>query len=43
MTLGEFTPLAALGKSPGAFFTDPNRSPCRPAPVSHDEKMNRFQ
>ena len=32
--------LAALGKSLGAFFTDPNRSPGRLAPVSHDERMN---
>jgi hypothetical protein len=35
--------LAALAKSLGAFFTDPNRSLRRLAPVSHDERMNRFQ
>jgi hypothetical protein len=39
MTLEEFTPLAALRKSLGAFFTDPNRSLRRLAPVSHDERM----
>ena len=33
--------LAALGKSPGAFSADPNRSLRRLAPVSHDERMNR--
>jgi len=35
--------LAALGKSLGAFFTDPNRSLGRLAPISHDERVNRFQ
>jgi len=35
--------LAALEKSLGAFFTDPNRSLGRLAPVSHDERMNRFE
>jgi hypothetical protein len=29
--------LVALGKSLGAFFTDPHRSLGRLAPVSHDE------
>jgi hypothetical protein len=32
-----------LEKSLGAFFTDPNRSLCRLAPVSHDERLNRLQ
>jgi hypothetical protein len=35
--------LAALGKSLGAFSADPNRSLGRLAPVSHDERMNRFE
>jgi hypothetical protein len=35
--------LAALEKSPGAFSANPNRSLGRFAPVSHDERMNRFQ
>jgi hypothetical protein len=44
MTLEEVTDLlAVLEKLPGAFFAGPNRSLGRPAPVSHDERMNRFQ
>ena len=31
---------AALGKSLGAFFTDPNCSLGRLAPISHDERLN---
>jgi hypothetical protein len=34
--------LAALEKSLGAFSADPDRSLCRLAPVSHDERMNAF-
>jgi hypothetical protein len=41
--MAEFTPLAALGKLLGALFTDPDLSLGRLAPVSHDERMNRFQ
>jgi len=36
-------PLAAVGKSLGEFSADLNRSLGRLAPVSHDERMNRFQ